>query len=365
MPSDLLYKIALTHIPKIGAILARELVAHCGSAAAIFSERRSNLLKVPGVGNAAAASISGFRNFERAEREIEFIEKHSIKPLFYLDDDYPFRLSRIRDAPVILYYKGSSDLNATQVVGVVGTRKPSEYGLGVLSNLIEELQVTDALVISGLAYGIDIAAHRAALKCGLTTVGVLGSGLNRIYPSQHRNTARRMIDQGGLLTEFGHDVKADREHFPMRNRIIAGICDALVVVESDQRGGSMITADLANGYHKDVFAVPGRVGEKTSRGPNFLIQSNRAHLLTSGQELIKMMNWQKNESRPPQLEIFQNLDDQEEAIYAQIPRQDAVSIDLLFRSSSLSPSQLAGILLNLEFKGLIRTLPGKLYRRCS
>lgn len=365
MPSDLLYKIALTHVPKIGAILAKELVAHCGSVEAIFDERKMSLLKIPGVGLAAATSIVGFRDFKKSEKELQFIERHKVKALFYLDDDYPFRLSRIRDAPIMLYYKGNSDLNAEQTIAIVGTRKPTDYGLEVIRNLAEDLMETDATVISGLAYGIDIAAHRAALQHGLETVGVLGSGLKRVYPSLHRNTARKMIDQGGLLTEFTHDTKPDREHFPMRNRIIAGLCDALVVVQSDQRGGSMITANLANGYHKDVFAIPGHIGEKMSRGPNSLIQTNLAHLLTSGKELIKMMNWERSEMSKPQLEIFKDLDEMEETIYAQIPREDAVSIDLLYRTSVLSPSQLAGILLNLEFKGLIRTLPGKMYRRCS
>ncbi len=365
MPSDLLHKIALTQLPKIGAVLARELVAYCGSVSAVFSERKSNLLKIPGVGHAIADSIARHTNFKHAEEELKFVEKHDIEVLFYLDDHYPFRLSRMRDAPIVLYYKGQTNLNVAQVVGIVGTRQPSDYGLEVLNNLIEQLKGTGTLIVSGLAYGIDIASHRAALQCDLDTVGVLGSGLDRIYPSVHRNAARRMVDQGGLLSEFGHGVKPDREHFPMRNRIIAGMCDAVVVIESDRTGGSMITADLANGYHKDVFAVPGRVGDKTSRGPNLLIQTNRAHLLTDGKELIKMMGWQERDAPLPQLEIFNDLDEEEEVIYAQIPRQDAVSIDLLYRSTTLSPSQIAGILLHLEFKGLIRTLPGKLYRRCS
>nr|MBX2816317.1 DNA-processing protein DprA [Saprospiraceae bacterium] len=353
--SQLLYKIALTKIPKVGPVLVRELVSHAGSPQAVFELKRKQLMKIPGIGQSAAHAVLHSKALEEAEKELKYVRANGIRVLFYLDSDYPSRLTRIRDAPIVLYYIGTTDLNAKRILAVVGTRKPSEYGLAVLQHLLGDLCKMDVLIVSGLAYGVDIAAHRGALQVKMDTVAVMGSGLDHIYPAQHRGCAKKMITQGGLLTEFGRGSKPDREHFPMRNRIIAGMCDALLVVESDIRGGSMISADLANGYHKDVFAFPGRITDRCSKGTNLLIKSHRAHLLESAKELCEFMKWEElsNPDENPQIPLFSELTPEESIIMAHFESQDPVSIDLLHRNATWTPSELANHLLNLEFKGMI------------
>ena len=359
---QLLYKIAITHIPLVGAVLAKNVISFSGGVEAVFNQRKSSLVKIPGIGTKIAESIVMKKSFRKAEEEIAFLEKHSIKALFYLDDTYPFRLKRVRDAPIVLYHKGDCDLNHTRIIGVVGTRRPSTYGRTVCERLLEEISPTTPLVVSGLAYGIDIAAHRCALRLGLPTVGVMGTGFDRIYPAAHRKTATEMLEQGGLLTEFGKGTLPERENFPMRNRIIAGMCDALVVIESARRGGSMITAEMANGYHKDVFAVPGRIGDEVSSGCNFLIKTNRAHLLEGGAELAEIMQWEsKSGSVMSQRALFEELSEAEDQIYKMLNKDVPTSIDRIYKESTLSASEIAAALLNLEFKGMVKTLPGKMY----
>ncbi|NND33001.1 MAG: DNA-protecting protein DprA [Saprospiraceae bacterium] len=361
---DLLYKIALTHLPKVGAVLARNLVSFAGGVEAVFSQKKSQLLKIPGIGTTTANDIVNHRSLKKAESELAFITKHSIKPLFYLDQEYPIRLKRIKDAPTLLYYRGNADMNAERVLAVVGTRKPTSYGINQCEKLVDYLRNKKVLVVSGLAYGIDIVSHRKALEVGLPTIGVMGSGLDRIYPAVHRKTAREMIDHGGLLTEFGSGTKPDRENFPMRNRIIAGMCDALIVIESDIKGGSMITAELANTYHKDVFAIPGKIGDQYSRGCNHLIKTNRACLIDGGEDLAEIMQWK--ELRPidqVQTKLFVDLSDEEHKVLGIMQQNCPVSIDKMLKESSYTSSELASILLNLEFQGIIKALPGKLYLR--
>ena len=276
---DLLYKIALTKIPLVGAVTAKHLISYCGGVDEVFRARKKDLLKVPGVGEQTAESILNQQVLDAAEREIEYIEKHDIKPLFYIDKNYPQRLRSYNDAPVMLFFKGTANLNYHRIIGVIGTRTPSPHGVGICEEIVEGLSKYKPLILSGLAYGIDIAAHRKSLELGLETVAVLGHGLANIYPSHHSQVAMEMTRQGGLLTEFASHVGPERENFPMRNRIVAGLCDALVVVESAQKGGSLITAHQANGYNKDVFAVPGRIKDKYSQGCHQLIKRNQAHLL--------------------------------------------------------------------------------------
>ena len=361
--NELLYKIAITQIPKVGAVLAKNLVGFSGGVEAVFKQSRSSLMKIPGVGEKIATHILEKRTFSTAEVELEFIEKNKIQTLFYLDKDYPIRLKRIRDAPVLLYYKGTASLNAGKVLSVVGTRKPTPYGISQCQKLIESLRSLDILIVSGLAYGVDVTAHRSSIEMQLSTVGVLGSGLDRMYPASHRKVARNMIvSGGGLLTEFIHGTKPDKENFPMRNRIIAGMCDAVLVVESDLKGGSMITAEMANGYHKDVFAFPGRIGDQMSRGTNHLIKTDRAHLLESGEELCRFMQWQPTSAKTNiQPQLFQSLTSDEQLTYEVLRANEQTSIDKIYKEVSLSVSQIAAILLSLEFKGMIRSLPGKMY----
>ncbi len=360
--SALIYKIALTQIPMVGAVLAKNLVSYSGGPEAVFAQKKQHLLKIPGIGPAVADHIVQKRSFPEAEVELNFIEKHGIGVLFYLDDDYPYRLKRINDAPIILYSQGKVDLNAQRVLGIVGTRKPTYYGVNQCEKLVESLRDHGVMVISGLAYGIDVTAHRKALEVGLSTVAVLGSGLGRIYPAAHKKVALDMLNDGALLTEFVHDAKPDREHFPMRNRIIAGMCDALVVVESNARGGSMITAELANGYHKDVFAFPGRIGDQWSKGCNNLIKSDKAHLLDSGAELATYMQWvDQSPVRDVQRSLFADLSEDEQLVCNMLQEASPISIDKLYNTMHLTASEMASILLGLEFKGLIKALPGKMY----
>ena len=363
MSDQLLYKIALTQIPMVGSVLAKTLVSFTGSPEAVFSQKKSDLLKIPGVGLKVAENIVRHQSLKPAELELEFVERRNLRLLFYLDKEYPIRLKRIKDAPVLLYCQGNVDLNVPRILSIVGTRKASNYGLNQCDQIISNLASSDVMIVSGLAYGIDIASHRKSVALGLTTVGVLGSGLDRIYPAAHRKTAQEMIEgQGALITEYGQGTKPDKENFPMRNRIIAGMCDALLVIESDIKGGSMITAEMANGYHKDVFAIPGRVGDQYSRGCNFLIKTNRAHLVETGNELADYMQWSPSQlSEPTQIKLFDELTSDEQTLYKLLQSQDQISIDRIYKEVPLTVSQIASILLNLEFKGLVRALPGKMY----
>ncbi len=359
---DMLYKIAITQIPKVGAVLAKNLVGFAGGPEAVFKQKKSDLLRIPGVGGTIADSILQRSTFREAEAELRFIEKHQINALFYLDKDYPIRLRRIRDAPIMLYYKGSADLNQARILAVVGTRKPSRYGINQCEKLVDSIKHLDVMVVSGLAYGVDVCAHRTALDSSMPTIGVLGSSLDWIYPAAHHHIAKRMLAKGGLLTEFGQGTKPDRENFPMRNRIIAGLCDALVVIESDIKGGSMISAEMANGYHKDVFAFPGRVGDQYSRGCNHLIKTNRAHLVESGEELAGYLQWHPRESLTAiQPKLFESLDEDEQKVFELLRNAEQTSIDKIYKEIQLSVSQIAAVLLSLEFKGLIKSLPGKMY----
>ena len=360
--SDWLHKIAITLIPKVGPITAKNLISYCGSIEAVFEARKRELLKVPGIGEGIAAAILKKDYFEAAERELEFIEQQDIQPLFYLDDAYPNRLKSLENAPLLLYYKGSADLNHPRIVSVVGTRKPSTLGVANCEQLISELKNYGILVVSGLAYGIDVTAHKKCLEENIETVGVLGHGLKKIYPAQHRQVAYKMLDNGGLLTEFTSDTHPDREHFPMRNRIVAGMCDAVVVVETAQKGGSMITAFCANGYNKDVFAFPGRTNDAHLQGCNHLIKTHKAALIESAKDIGYIMRWEElDERKEVQLNLFHDLTVEEQSIVGILKEKNELGIDQLVYETQINNSQLASLLLSLEFKGLLKTMPGKRY----
>ncbi|MCF3111380.1 DNA-processing protein DprA [Niabella sp. CC-SYL272] len=363
MEHPLMYRIALTLVPNIGPVIARMLLQHL-SPEAIFTERRSVLESIEGLGKLRADSILKFNGFSQAERELVFIEKHGVRPLFLTDADYPQRLLNCYDAPVLLYYKGNADLNQSKIVAVVGSRLHTEYGRQVCEQLIHDLQDSGVLVVSGLAYGIDSLVHRSSLKAGLQTVGVLAHGLDKIYPADHLAMAREMTGQGGLLTEFVTGTKPDRHHFPSRNRIVAGMSDTTVVVETEIKGGSMITADLANGYYKDVFAFPGKISDKKSSGCNHLIKTNRAQLLTDGKQLLETMGWApvKKTVKKQTRELFIELSAEEQAIVTLLQERQQADIDELHLRSGLSSSRVAVAVLNLEMQQVIQALPGKMYQ---
>src|SRR6188508_3275083 len=312
MNSELLYQLALTEIPNIGCVHAKILAQQFGSAENIFKAKQHFLEKIEGIGEIRARAIKAFNNFSNAEEEIKFIEKYKIKPLFLTDKDYPQRLLNCYDSPTLLFYKGHADLNASKVVAIIGTRNHTEYGKQQTEKLVKDLSSQDILVVSGMAFGIDAIAHKTAYKNNLATVGVLGHGLDQIYPSDHTNLAKDMLRQnGGLLTEFRSNTKPDKHNFPTRNRIVAGMSDATVVIETGEKGGSMITAELANGYNKDVFAFPGKVTDNKSAGCNYLIKTNKAMLLTDAQELIEIMGWEEKtkseKEKKRQRELFIEL----------------------------------------------------------
>lgn len=360
---ELIYKIALTLIPGVGSINGKNLVAYCGGVSAVFMEKKRALLKIPGIGEQTVNSIINQNVFTRAEEELTFIENNRITPLFYLDKDYPVRLKQCNDSPLLLYYKGTSDLNSQKVVAVVGTRKATEYGRDMCRKIIEGLVQYDVLIISGLAYGIDTFSHKAALDFQLETVGVLGHGLDRIYPYANRALAEKMIAKGGLLSEYLSKTIPDRENFPMRNRIIAGMSDAVVVVEAGESGGALITAEIANSYNRDVFAVPGRIGDQYSAGCNKLIKINKAALIQSAGDIGYLLGWNETQkvSQPKQAKLFTELSAEEELIVEVLKNGD-IEIDSLLIKTAISPSRAASVLLNLEFAGIIRCLPGKVYR---
>jgi DNA processing protein len=366
--NDLIYQIALTKIQLVGAVTARNLVSYCGGVREIFESKKSQLLKIPGIGEQTAANILNGQVLKSAEQEICFVEKNNITPLFYLEKNYPGRLKHCSDAPVMLYLLGNADLNAPRTIGIVGTRTPSQQGIAVCEELVEGLNPYKPVVISGLAYGIDIAAHRKCLDLGLNTLAVLGHGLSRIYPLQHRKTALDMIGQGGLLTEFPSNVAPDRENFPMRNRIVAGLCDALIVVETAERGGSIITALQANSYNRDVFAVPGRVKDKYSKGCHYLIKNNLAALVENAADVASSLRWPEpgHEKHPRGIQgsLFMELTDPEKNIIDILQQREETGIDQLSYESGLTGSELASLLLNLEFLGMVRALPGKRYILC-
>jgi len=364
MTNRLHYQIALTLVPQVGAITAKTLVSYCGSAEAVFRSSRKDLLKIPGIGPGVVQAIAASAALRLAEAELAFLEQYGVTALFYTDEHFPARLRQNADCPALLYFKGSDAglLSARRMVAVVGTRQPTEYGKAVCEELVDGLRAYDVVLVSGLAFGIDITAHRKATQLGVPNIAVLGHGLGKVYPAQHRSAALSLLENGGLLTEYTHNTGPDREHFPMRNRIIAGLCDALLVVETASSGGSMISAELAAQYERDVFAVPGRLRDPKSAGCNLLIKNNRAKLIETAADLAANLGWDEaGRQRNVQTKLFLDLNPAETQLIDIIRRRPEIPIDELTRAANQSPGALAALLLGLEFKGMVRTLPGKRY----
>ena len=363
LSTELTYQIGLTLLDGIGDVLAKNLLAYCGSAEQIFKTNKTQLEKIPSIGFSLAKSITQSKDvLIRAEKEIEYIHKKNIQPLFFTDKDYPSRLKNCYDSPVMLYYKGIADLNTPKVVSVVGTRTPSPYGKLMTEKLIQDLKSSGILIVSGLAYGIDITAHKTALENELQTIGVLAHGLDRIYPSVHSNYADQMFHQGGLLTEFMSETNPDRENFPKRNRIVAGMCDALIVVESKKEGGSLITATIANAYNKDVFAFPGKANEALSEGCNGLIKTTKASLIESVADLF-YMNWNQEikPKKSTQIPLLLNLTPDEQIMINAFEQKPQLHIDEICLATQFPISKTSSCLLQLELSNVIKSLPGKMY----
>jgi DNA processing protein len=363
MIDDLLYQIALTIIPGVGGITARKLISYCGGAEAVFNEKKNQLQKIPGIGSAIAHSIANTEALKRAEQELTFINKHGIRAISFTEKVYPYRLKQCEDGPVVLYVKGDVDLNTCKMISIVGTRNITKYGRQKCMEIIEGLKDHNILVVSGLAYGVDACAHKTALDHGLKTVAVLGHGLDRIYPSSHTNLAKKMLKQGGLLTDFISGTTPDRENFPKRNRIIAGMCDAVIVIEAAITGGALITANIANSYNRDVFALPGRTCDAFSMGCNKLIKTHKANLIESVADLEYVMNWKTDGDRVITAKpLFADLNSEEEKLVEILKQYPEAGIDCVATHSGLSTGRVSAILLNLEFKDVVTQLPGKQFK---
>ena len=369
MNEALFHELALTLLPGIGPQLTRQLMSYGGSAKNVLTMPPGRLRRVPGVGDATIKILSGperEKAFRKAEAGIRKAEQEGIEILFYTSKRFPSRLKLISDAPAILYYQGTADLNAPKTVALVGTRKATDYGREQTERIVQGLLPHQPLVVSGLAYGIDIMAHRAALQEGLETVGVMATGLDIIYPAVHRKTAEKMREQGGLLTEFAFGTPPDRYNFPSRNRIIAGISDGTVVVEAAIKGGALITAELALSYDRDVLAVPGNLGSEASEGCNWLIKTNRAALYAEPRDLEELLNWdaalhQSGKFKPVPSYSADDFTAEEFAlitVLAGAPNREA-QMDELAWKAQVAIHTVSSLLLGLEFRGIVRALPGK------
>jgi len=357
--------IALHNIEGVGDVTIRQLISYCGSPNEVFKLPKRKLLKIPGIGEVTANSIQTGKYLQKAEEEIKKALKDNTKIYLYTDPEYPTRLKNIGQAPAMLYLKGDVDLNYNKIIAIVGTRQATKYGKDAITEIIEGLVAHKPIIISGLAYGIDIHSHQQALTQGLQTIAVLGSGMDVIYPNAHLPTAKKIVTQGGLVTEQCYGSLPEAHFFPARNRIIAGMCDGLIVAESAEKGGAIITANLANEYNKDVFAIPGNIGNKYSTGCNKLIKTLKANLLTSVEDIEYIMNWNKNEEKQiGQLELeLIHFDNREQIVIDKLnERNGPTQIDELCIKTGFSHGELASILLSLEIKNVISSLPGKSYQ---
>lgn len=357
---EIIQLIALTKAPQVGPIMAKNLIAYCGSVGAVFEIHPKEMVSIPSIGPSFIRDFNPSAYLDKAEEEFLFAEKNGITIIPFLDKSYPARLHHVESAPIVLFYKGNQDLNHTRTVAIVGTRTPTEYGKMMCEKIVEGLKPYNVLLISGLAFGIDVTAHRKCVEWGIPTLGILGHGLDRIYPQEHKSLSSKMINNGGVLTEFTSGTNPDRENFPMRNRIIAAMSDGVIVVESKRKGGSIITAEYANDYNKDVFALPGPVTEEKSEGCNKLIKQNKAHLLESAADMAYIMRWDDMDSgRAIQKQLFVELNEKETILVNILKTEKEAPIDRITYKAHLTPSETASILLELEFKGLVRSLPGK------
>lgn len=360
---ELFYRIALTQTEQIGNRNGRRLLQHFGAAKPIFDAPLKALRSIEGFGEKKAAFFKQTMDVKRIQQEVDFVMQHNIKPLFLLDDDYPDKLRNCDDAPLLLYYKGTASFKKRKVISVIGSRDNTDYGARMTEELVEGLKHEEVIIVSGLAYGIDAIAHRKALQVGLPTIGVVAHGLDTIYPMQHKHIARDMVKHGGLLTEYPSNTIPDKYNFPMRNRIVAGLSDVTVVVETAKKGGAMITAKLATSYNREVAAFPGRVIDKKSEGCNYLIRTNIAQLITGAEDLLEMMNWQGTEQKQVvQAKLFNQLSGDEMMIASILENSEGMHIDELMLKSNLNATSLSSILLTMELDGNIKSLPGKRYR---
>jgi DNA processing protein len=364
MSGDTVHILALSLVAGVGSHTAKTLISYCGTSESVFSAASGKLAKIPKIGDKIIASIkeNKIHAYSLAEEQLKIAEKNNSRILSYLSPEYPSRLKNIIDSPLVLFSKGNANYENAKVLAIVGTRNATDYGKNFVRSLLEDIKDYNPLIISGLAYGIDISAHRFAMQYGVQTVGVMASGLQTVYPSAHKNIAEKMTENGGLLTEYIFGTKPDAPRFPDRNRIIAGLSDAVLVVEAKERGGALITSDLAAGYDREVLAVPGSVFSKTSQGCNNLIKAHKATMVTCAEDLVKALNWDLEVSESKDDFDWSAFSDDERAIIQLLREKDAVIIDDISVLTQIPVNQTAALLLGLEFKNVVRNLPGKKYK---
>lgn len=362
---EILAVLRLQKTKSIGDILAKKLIATTGSAEQIFTEKKNTLQKIHGIGAHIIKNVLDDKNQKLAEEELKYIRKNKIAYTYFLDDDYPENLKHCIDGPILFFKDGNINFSNDRIISIVGTRSMTNYGRDFCRQLIEDLTVYNPMIISGFAYGVDICAHKAAIKNKLQTIGVLAHGFDQIYPKSHKKYVHQVNEHGGFITEFFHDANLTRENFLKRNRIIAGISKATVIIESAKKGGSLVTADIANSYNRDVFAVPGKVNDLMSKGCNDLIQQNKAHLLQSAEDIIQMLNWDlPTTSTPMQKQLFVELTKDEQKVYDFLQKNGQQLLDVIALETEIPVYQLATILLQMELKNVIKPLPGKMFKIC-
>lgn len=359
---DLFYLLALLKVDGVGDIVGKKLLHSFGNAEAIFKANNTQLAAVDGIGSVLLKNLKDKTIFEKAQRELEFIKKNNIQISYFQDASYPDRLKHCFDAPILIFTAGNIDFKNKKLISIVGTRQITSYGIDFCKKLIEDLAPLDPVIVSGFAYGVDIVAHQAAMDFNLQTIGVLAHGLNQIYPRTHKKYMAKMEENGGFITEFWSDSNPDKEKFVRRNRIVAGMTEATIVIESADKGGSLITANMANEYNRDVFAVPGRVTDKYSQGCNNLIKTQKANVLTDAADLIYMLNWDiKEKPKNIQKQLFIDLEPDEQKIYNFLLKNGKELLDIIAVQCDFPIFKMSGILINMELKGVIRPLPGKLF----
>ena len=359
---ELFYVLALLKVEGVGDIVAKKLLAHCQEPSLVFKSKASHLNAIDGIGSVLLRKLKDKTIFQKAEAELQFMEKNQITVSYFQEENYPERLKHCLDGPVLLFSSGNINLKNRKIISIVGTRQITSYGMDFCKKLIADLAPLDPIIVSGFAYGVDIVAHQSALEHKLQTIGVVAHGLNQIYPKAHKKHVHYIEENGGFMTEFWSTSNPDKENFVRRNRIVAGISEATIVIESADKGGSLITANLANDYNRDVFAVPGRISDKYSQGCNNLIKTQKAQLLTSAADLIYHLNWDlETKSKSVQKQLFVTLENDEQKVYDFLLMRGKELLDIIALECDFPIFRISGILLNMELKGVIRPLPGKLF----
>jgi len=360
---ELLYLLALQKVKGVGAINAKKLIAHIGSAEAVFTTKKLLLEKIDGIGSYTIKDLFNVKNLKNAEKELNYVIKNNIKYTGFLGTDYPRKLKHCIDSPLLLFQDGNIHFEKQPIISIVGTRNMTSYGRGFIKKLISGIKAYNPIIVSGFAYGVDITAHREAVKNNLQTIGVLANGLNKMYPKTHKKYVSQVMENGGFFTEYWHDEEPLREYFLQRNRIIAGISEATIIIESAGKGGSLVTAGIANSYDRDVFAVPGRTTDAFSQGCNNLIRTNRAALLNNADDLVYLLNWDQKEKpkKSIQCELFVNLEGDEKIVYEYLLENGKSLLDSISLQCKIPIYKISGALVNLELQGLVQPLAGKTF----